>query len=84
MGEKVVEVGVKGVEVSDHVNYGRVILIMVSPVQSLESFPPSGAIFVCGWEVAKGRFDNLFVIVLAKLCGGLLGRSFGKCLESDG
>jgi hypothetical protein len=48
MGEKVIEVVVKGVEISGHVDYGRVIFIMISSRQSLESFPPSRGIFVAG------------------------------------
>jgi hypothetical protein len=31
VGEKVIKMVVKGVEISDHVDYGRVIFIMLSP-----------------------------------------------------
>jgi hypothetical protein len=31
VGVKVIKVVVKGVEISDHVDYGRVIFIMLSP-----------------------------------------------------
>jgi hypothetical protein len=70
MGEKVIKVSVKGVEISGHVDYGGVILIMLSSSQSLESFPPSRVVFVAGWEVAKGCLDDFFVVVLAKLAEG--------------
>jgi hypothetical protein len=30
MGEKVIKVGVKGVEISGHVDHGRIIFIMLS------------------------------------------------------
>jgi hypothetical protein len=65
MGEKVIKVVVKGVEVSDHVDYGRVIFIMISPLQGLESFPPGRVIFVAGWKVAEGCLGDFPAVVLA-------------------
>jgi hypothetical protein len=48
MGEKVIKVDVKGVEIFGLVDYGRFILIMLSSRQSLESFPPSKVILLLG------------------------------------
>jgi hypothetical protein len=65
VGEKVVLVVVKGMEISGHVDYGRAIFIRISPLQGLKSFPLGRSIFVAGWKVAKGCLRDLPAVVLA-------------------
>jgi hypothetical protein len=65
VGEKVVIVVVKGVEISGHVDYGGVILSRISSGQGLKSFPSGRGIFVARWKVTKGCLGDFPVVVLA-------------------
>jgi hypothetical protein len=73
LGEKVVIVVIKSVEVSSHVYYGGVILSRISFWQGLKSFPPGRGIFVAGWKETKGCLGDFPAVVLAKLAEGFLG-----------
>ena len=48
VGGEFIVVVVEGVEVSDHVDDSGVIFCGISSLQSLESFPPGGGVFVAG------------------------------------
>jgi hypothetical protein len=64
VGGKVIVVVIESVEISGHVDDGGVILGRISPRQGLKSFPPGGGIFVARWEVMKGGFKDLSIVVL--------------------
>ena len=82
VGEKVVIVVVKSVEVSGHVYYGGVILIRISSRQGLKSFPPGRGIFVAGCKITKGCLGDFPAVVLAKLVEGSLGNILASVWEA--
>jgi hypothetical protein len=65
MGEKVIIMVVKGVEISGHVDYGGVIFSRIPSWQGLKYFPPGRGIFVAGWKVTKGCLKDFPTVVLA-------------------
>jgi hypothetical protein len=82
VGEKVVIVVVKGMEISGHVDYGRVIFIRISLTRP-EVFSSRQEYFCCWVESSEGVSQRLPCYCFGIAGRGLLGQHSGKYLGSD-